>query len=126
MQNIPIMPGGDGRYRADTSNRGQVAVKTASYTITGLPTIYSNRGATGTVLITLPAPKAGAWFTLLKEANQTFGFQASGGAKINGGTANKKYSNSSSEAGIGTCTVVSNGIDWFVLSEKGTWASDNT
>jgi hypothetical protein len=125
MQNVPIMQGGDKKYRADTSNRGRVDVKTANYTIKVHPTIYSNKGAAGTVLVTLPTATEGAWFTLLKAANQTFGFQASGGAKINAGTANKKYSNSASEAGIATCTVMSDGTDWFVVSQIGTWANDN-
>jgi hypothetical protein len=127
MQRIAIMQGGDGSYRADTSNRGQVAVKTASYTVKlSDPTIFSNKGATGAVLISLPTAKAGAWFTILKATNQTFGFQATGGAKINAGTANKKYSNTASEAGIATCTVISDGTDWFVVSQIGTWAVDNT
>jgi hypothetical protein len=126
MQNVPLMYGGDKRYRADTSNRGKVDIKTANYTIKVHPTIYSNKGAAGTVLITLPTATEGAWFTLLKATNQTLGFQASGGAKINGGTANKKYSNSASEAGIATCTVISDGTDWYVLSQIGTWGNDNT
>jgi hypothetical protein len=83
MQNVPLMYGGDKRYRADTSNRGKVDIKTANYTIKVHPTIYSNKGAAGTVLITLPTATEGAWFTLLKATNQTLGFQASGGAKIN-------------------------------------------
>jgi hypothetical protein len=129
MQNVPVMPCGDGLYRAENHNLGLVEDKTASYTIKEndpLGAIWSNRGASGAVTFTLPEPKAGRRETFFKVAAQNLLVQATNGAKINGGTADKIYQNvTGADAGIGTCTIVADGTDWFVLGEKGTWANNN-
>jgi hypothetical protein len=130
MQNILTMPCGDGFRRAENHSLGLVSAKTASYTIKKNDQsgqIYSNRGAGGAVTFTLPEPKAGRQLIFFKVAAQNIVLQATNGAKINGGTVNKAYQNvTGGDAGIGTCTLVADGTDWFVKSEKGTWANNNT
>jgi hypothetical protein len=130
MINHPNMPCGDGQYRHDNSSLGLVVTKTANYTIKNFDQagkVFSNRGAVAAVTFTLPLPKAGRFLTFLKVAAQNIVLQATAGAKINGGTANKAYQNvTGADAGIGQCTLVADGTDWFVLSEKGTWANNNT
>lgn len=122
------MPCGDGRTRADTHSLGMVIAKTASYTIIEHEQqgrVFSNKGAAGAVTFTLPKPLGGRLFTFVKAVPaQNLLIQGTNGAKINNGTANKIYQNVTSEAGV--CTLFADGTDWFVLSEKGTWANNNT
>jgi len=125
MRNIPVQDCGDGFTRADNGcfGKGPVA-KTAAYTIlSGQPgTIFSNAGASGEVVFTLPLPKAGMWFAFFKSvAAQNLVVKATSAAKINAGTAGQVYKNITSE--VGTCTLFSDGVDWFVAAEKGTWAN---
>ena len=128
MRNIPVMDCGDGFTRANNGCFGKgPVIKTAAYTIsvreTG--TVFSNKGDGDALVLTLPAAEAGVWFTFFKHTQQNLSVQAAGGAKINNGTANKKYENVAAEAG-GSCTLVSDGVDWFVAGEKGTWVNNNT
>lgn len=127
-ERVYMMDCGDGIRRADNGAMGKgVAVKTANYTIkagdAGL--LFSNRGAAGAVTFTLPAPARNIWFGFLKATQQNLVVQATGGAKINGGTANKAYNNVAAEVG-GMTRLISDGTDWFVLGEKGTWVNNNT
>jgi hypothetical protein len=127
MERVLMQNCGDGYRRADNGSFGKgPVVKTAAYTVKKADsgTIFSNRGASGAVTFTLPAALKGLWFTFLKPTQQNIVITATGGAKINGGTANKKYQNAAAEAG-GQCTLVCDGTDWFVAGEKGTWANDN-
>lgn len=120
---------GDGYTRADNGNIGPIVAKTAAHTIKAgdAARAYSNRGATGSVTFTLPAAGDvdGTLRTFFKATPaQSIVLQATGGAKINGGTANKAYQNVTSETGV--CTIFSDGTDWFIRAEKGTWANNNT
>jgi hypothetical protein len=129
-QQVYLMGCGDGITRADNGcfGKGPFA-KTAAYTVKPLDTgsMFSNKGATASVTITLPAAKAGMWFTFLKVAAQDLLIKASGGAKIAGSTANKVYKNvTAGDAGTATLTIVSDGTDWYVRGLVGTWAIDNT
>ncbi len=128
METVLMMDSGDGYRRADNGSFGKgPTVKTADYTVkameTGTP--FSNRGASGAVVFTLAAAAKGRWYAFLKATQQNLHIQATGGAKINGGTANKRYENVAAEAG-GACTLFSDGTDWFVAGEKGTWVNNNT
>jgi len=123
-----MMDCGDGFRRADNGSwGGQVAVKTADYTIleNDPSRTFSNRGAAGAINITLPKPLDGRRFSFLKPTQQNIVITATNGAKINGGTANKKWSNVAAEAG-GMTTLIADGTDWFVVGSTGTWANDNT
>jgi hypothetical protein len=118
----------DGVSRADCGAWGnKVVAKTASYTIPApeVGRVFTNAGAQGAVTFTLPAPKAGMWFTFVKVVNQNLLIKATGGAKINGGTADKVYKNTAAETGLATCTIFSDGTDWYVAGSAGTWANDN-
>lgn len=126
MERVFMMDCGDAVRRADNGCFGKgPVVKTADYAITvhQTGTIFSNSGADGAVVFSLPAPRKGLWFTFIKAAAQNLSIQATGGAKINGGVANKKYENTAAEAA--TCTLVSDGADWYVAAEKGTWANND-
>ncbi len=125
-QRVPMMQCGDGFTRADNGSIGRTRAKTASYTIllNDDRHAYTNAGAAGAVTFTLPAPKDGDLLHFIKVVPaQNLLIQATNGAKINGGTADKIYQNVTSETG--TCTLAAVGTDWFVLAEKGTWANNN-
>lgn len=120
MQHIPVMECGDGFYRADDGAKGKPPLaKTASYTIlpSQMGTTFTNAGASGTITFTLPAPKKQAWLAFLRSAAQTITLTATGGAKINGGSANGSVS-----IGVGGITgalrymeIWSDGTDWFII-----------
>lgn len=129
MQNVPLMAGGDGRYRADNSNLGVIAAKTAAYTIKNDDSaqVFSNKGAGGAITFTLPSPKAGERVTVLKTAAQNIVLQAPAGAKVGGSAVGKKYQNiTAGDAGSGSVSLLADGTDWYVIGQVGTWAVDNT
>lgn len=117
---------GDGIRRADCGSFGKGPVaKTANYTAKNAEsgTIFTNKGAGATVIITLPAaPKPGVYFTFAVVAAQTLTVQASGGLKINNSAANGTFSAAGTQAGIGNCRVWSDGTAWFVTA-GGTWTT---
>jgi hypothetical protein len=121
-----MMQCGDGFERADNSSLGRTRAKTANYTILQNEDrhAYTNAGAAGAVTFTLPAPKDGDLLHFIKVVPaQNLLIQATNGAKINNGTADKIYQNVTSETG--TCTLTSDGTNWFVLCQFGTWANNN-
>ena len=130
MERVNMMDCGDGIRRADNGSHGKGPVaKTANYTIgagqTG--TMFSNKGATASVTLTLPTAKAGMRFTFIKVAAQDLLIKAAGGAKIAGSVANKVYKNiTGGDAGTANLSIFSDGTDWYVSGSVGTWAVDNT
>lgn len=128
MQNIPVMVAGDGTTRADDGGWGSdIVAKTAAYTIQPAEAskVFTNGGAGASVTFTLPPAKRNVKCRFLKvTAAQDLVVAASGGAKVQGSTANKKYQNVTTTE-IGCLTLVSDGTDWFVSSEKGTWSINN-
>lgn len=126
MRRIPVMDCGDGRVRAEVGSVGGVSIpKTANYTVlaTDVGKLFTNKGAVGTVILTLPAPKVGMLFFFAVVAAQTLTITASGGAKINNSAANGTYSAAGTQAQIGFVEVVSpDGVNWHVLS-TGTWTT---
>ena len=127
MQHIPLMQSGDGYMRADNGSLGRTLAKTANYTIRNNEErkLFSNAGAAGAVVFTLPAAKDGKVLTFYKATpGQNLTLQCPAGAKINGGTVAKAFENTTSETG--TVTIFSDGTDWFVMGYRGTWANNNT
>lgn len=125
---IKVQNSGDGFRRADTGSKfhGTLPVaKTANYTLKGLDTgkLFTNTGAAGAVALTLPAPKHGMKFFAAVTAAQTFGFTASGGAKINNSGANGTFNAAGTQIGVGNVEVWSDGTNWFVAGVQGTWTT---
>lgn len=123
MQRVPMMDCGDGTQRADNGCRGKVAAKTASYTINPAEagTLYTNRGAAGSVTFTLPPPKAGMWFGFQKAVNNQNIVVVTDVAatKFDGLTQGTTATNSTTE--FGAIRIWSDGVVWFVDSQTGTW-----
>ncbi|MCP4899746.1 MAG: hypothetical protein GY906_22500 [bacterium] len=124
----------DGYERADfgslINGADGVAAKTAAYTIPDIldtAKAFSNEGSSGSVTFTLPAPKAGAYFTFFKiEPNNDLVLQAPAGVSIAGGSAAGAYQNATDETSNGEASLVLVGRSataWAVFSEKGTWAA---
>ena len=129
MQNVPVMDCLDGISRADDACWGDIPqAKTASYTLLqgDVGTIFTNRGAAGAITFTLPAPKAGMWFTFWKAVqNQNMLVTTDvAGTKIHGGsgaTQGVTLTNSTATE-YGSVTVVCDGTAWFTQGVLGTWA----
>jgi len=107
---------GDGYRRADCGSISPFAVKTAAYTIllTDAGKVFSNRGAGASMTLTLPAATSGFFVRLFKPTNQNVVFTATGGAKINGGSANGSVTLS---VAVGLWLVASDGTDWMLTQE---------
>lgn len=126
MQNIRVMPCGDGITRADNGCKGRGPVaKTAAYTIKAQEagTIFSNAGAAGAVTFTLPTAKAGMLFIFAVVAAQILTIQAAGGAKINNSAANGTFAAAGTQALVGNVEVWSDGTNWYVSVGSGTWTT---
>lgn len=104
-----------------------VSAKTAAYTanIEDAGTLFTNRGAAGSVTVTLPAPtlaSAGDRFVFKKVANQTLVVNGGAAASIRGaGGAGITLTNSTSND-YGAITLVSDGTEWLLTGITGTWA----
>ena len=113
MKRIPTMDCPDGVQRAEIGFFKAVAAKTAAYTIVAsdFGKLFTNRGATGSVTLTLPAAtkKAGFYFGVMRVAAQNIVLTATGGAKINNGSANGSLTNANNGGFIVAC----DGTDWF-------------
>lgn len=118
-----MMDCGDGIRRANNGSVGVVAAKTASYTINinEAGKMFTNKGAGGAVTFTLPAPKEGAFFKFAVIAAQNIVVTATGGAKIDGGSANGSINCASTQALAGSAEVFCpDGTNWIAL-KTGTW-----
>jgi hypothetical protein len=129
MIRVNTMVCGDGYERAEvtqpfnglpvdlTANRAVLAAENGK--------LFTNKGAAGAVVATLPAPKKGMGFFFAKMTAQNFTVTATGGAKINGGGANGSYSNiTGADAGKANVYVFSpDGVDWLIHGSVGTWAT---
>ncbi len=123
MQNIPVVDCGDGRVRADTSYKKAPVAKTAAYTVLSSDsgTVFTNRGASGSVTFTLPTPTAGFKLQFLKAVNnQNIVITAAAASTMNGLTQGQTLTNSTSE--YGTVSLEADGTAWFVVASTGTWA----
>lgn len=113
---------------ASTPSLGNHFAKTASYTILAGEAdsgkTFSNKGAGGAVIFTLPVAKAGMHFRFAKLAAQNLTVTATGGAKINGGSANGSLANTTGgDSGTAFVHLWSpDGVDWFLHASVGTWA----
>lgn len=128
MERVPITDGPDAVRRAAVE-RFTVVNKTAAYTLTAADhgKLFTATAAGSGVVFTLPAAVAGLEFGFQKaEATTDVTVQAPAGAAINYGTAGQVYKNVTDGDGVGGKTVMwlrSDGTNWFVISEKGTWAN---
>lgn len=130
MERVPIKDDFDATRRPD-GYRGGVTTLTANYTATkddhGKVFLASAAG-TG-VTVTLPADVAQGFRLTLMKANATTDLflQCPAGQKINFGTAAKMYKSVTDGDGVPVfAEVISDGTDWFVVSQVGTWANDNS
>lgn len=126
MEVIRMKDCGDGIRRAEDGSWGQIPVaKTADYTLSAIETggVFTNSGAGGAVIFTLPTPSVGLVFTFIKATvAQNLVIKAPSGVTINNGTAAQVYKNTTSEMGVCTLIGIST-TQYAVLGEKGTWAN---
>ncbi len=135
MQTVPVIPADNLEAYAAAGFSAGTLRKTASYTVTvqnvrdagGRLVVYIT-SSSAAVDITLPDAAAvkGCYITMFKPVGSTdaHAFLATGGAKIEGGTANKRWQNATSE--MGCSTIWSDGVDWRVVGSDGTWAANNS
>lgn len=132
---IPVVDCVDGTVRAATGVFPLILTKAASYQITradmensGGHLVIMEVGSSAAVDFSLPSASIhdGHRVTVKKTRASTdaVALLATGGAKIEGGTANRRFQNVTSE--FGTLTVFSNGTDWFIESFRGTWVANNS
>lgn len=128
MERVPITDNPDAVRRA-AAERFSVETKTEAYTLTEADhgKVFVANAAGGSITFTLPSPVAGLEFGFQK-ANATTDIilATPAGSKINQGTAGQVYKNITDGDGVGgkACVYIRcDGADWFVVSEKGTWAN---
>lgn len=129
MEKVMMMNCGDGLRRADfgsLAKGGSVLNKTAAYTLTAADTgkTFGTRGASGAITFTLPAPVAGLVYFFVQAAVQNISVTATGGAKINNGTANGTVTVATSAPG--TFMVVCDGTGWFTDQIASVSATDTS
>ena len=135
METVPVIDCSDGSRKAAAGGVPVILTKSASYVITnadltnaGGHLMVIESGSSAAVDFTLPsaAGNRGDVIRIQKTRLSTTAVSAlaSGGAKIQGGTANKRFENVTSE--IGSLTLVCDGTDWFVISAFGSWIANNT
>jgi len=115
MEHVKMRDCGDGFRRADAGSLSPLAVKIAAYTILSpgdAGKTFSNRAATGSVTLTLPAAAEGLFFRIFKPTAQDVVLTATGGANINGVGANGSVTLSASAPA--SYAVASDGTDWVV------------
>jgi hypothetical protein len=128
MEHIPITDNPDAKRRAEAERFG-VFNKTAAYVLSAADhgKLFTATNAGSGVVFTLPAPVAGLEFSFQKaEATTDITLQAPAGSKVNYGTAGQVFKNITDADGVGYgafVTIRCNGLDWFVLSGKGTWVN---
>ncbi len=112
MQNVLMKDSGDAVRRADDGGYGKgYTAKIADFTLYAVDTgkVFTNRGAAGDIVATLPTAVKGIWFAFMAPTAHTFTITAAGGAKIDGGGAN------GSVVVPAGCSIqcVSDGTDWY-------------
>ena len=117
------LPGGKYGPRINSAVNA-ISEKTAAYTVLGSDngTLFTNRGASGSVTFTLPAPVAGLFFSFQKAVNNQNIVVTTdvAGTKIHGLTQGVTLTNSTSE--YGSLSIWCDGTAWFTRSSQGTWA----
>lgn len=127
MKNVLMMDCADGQSRAHNGAKFPFPVvhKTAAATLGAAETgkMYTNKGATGAIILTLPAsPKDGLRFYFAVIAAQTLTVKAQGTSKINNSAAAGTYAAAGTQAGFGHAEVFSLENNWYV-SGAGTWTT---
>jgi hypothetical protein len=127
---VRMRDSGDGGRVPDTSNMGQVQTKTANYTIKAYESggfIFSNRGAAGPVVFTLPPPANGERLIFIKEvpAQQIqLNVPASPiNVTIRGGvtpfTGTSLISSGTTE--FSSIELLAAGNSWYIVRQSATW-----
>lgn len=129
MERVLMQDCGDGYRRADfgsLAKGGQVYDKTAAYTLTAADTgkTFGNRGASGSITFTLPAPTAGLVFFFVQSATQNIVITATGGAKINNGSANGSLTVATSAPGL--VMLAADGTGWVTNQVASVSATDTS
>lgn len=111
MKRVPVQTCPDGTDRAEFSYFKNVVAKTAAYTVVygDAGTMFTNRGAGGSVTFTLPAARKAFFIGFARVAAQNIVITPTGGAKINNGSADTALTT----ANNGGFIVFSDGTDWF-------------
>lgn len=128
MKRVPMMDCGDGVLRADNGSVGKLINQKTGVALSASQAgaIITNKGCTGTVSYLLPKPAIGMWFMFVKQTAFTLNIQATNGAKIADGLANKLWQNVAAET-IASFKIFSpDGVDWLVDGSVGTWVKNDT
>lgn len=135
MQTIPVQDDIDAVVRAQTYHRPR-ATKTDDYTVLASEgrKIFTADDAGDGVIFTLPDPadipgdSDDVRMTFQKaNASTDIHLQAPAGVSINYGTAAKIYENVTDADGVpALVTIVTDGTDYFVETQIGTWANNNS
>jgi len=86
-------------------------------------TLFTNEGATGTVILTLPAAAIGLEYEFYIQANQTFTITAGSGDTIRSGTNVSTAAGTVSNNTVGNMIriVAINSTEWIARTITGTW-----
>lgn len=102
-----------------------VTAKTSNYTVLSgdSGTVFTNTGAGGTVVLTLPTAAAGLTYTAYVDAGQTVQFTAGASTTIRlGGTASASAGNITNNVAGGCVTLVAiSTTQWIAIGYTGTW-----
>ncbi len=107
----------------------EITAKTSDYAVTETDsgTTFTNKGASGSIIFTLPSATAGLRYTFTRYADQDVIIQAATGDQINNGAPGKKYENvAAGEQMVQTTIEAIDDTQWIVVSETGTWVNNNT
>lgn len=134
MRTTPVVAADDATMIPAAGRSAGTLTKTASYTVTladllnagGHLFVYFTGASASDLTLPTAANGKGKFITMFKPSGDTdrYAFLATGGATIEGSTANKRFANATNE--LGACTIISDGTNWRVVSLKGTFAVDNS
>lgn len=125
--NLETWECGDGNVRSNAAAAfpSPIVAKTDDYTIKGHESgkCFSNAGASGAVVFTLPTPWVGAQFHFVKVVqDQDLTIDVPSGVKIDDQTAGYSLSNTVTEVGLATITVEGvSATEYAVRFRNGTW-----
>lgn len=133
MQNVPVVENADGRRRAAAGVSAPVIITDVNRVLTVAEFVNAGgqihcqvTASSGSIDVALPAAATvkGYSLTLFKlNGGATVALLATNDDTIEGSSANRRYQNATNER---ACVVVfSNGAQWSVVSQKGTWIVNN-
>jgi hypothetical protein len=134
MQNVPVIENADGRRRAAAGVSAPL-IRTAVSRVMTLADFVNAGGhphvqvtaTSGSIDISLPADSLvpGHHITIFKnDPGANVAALATNGDTIEGSSPNRRYNNVTSERA--SVTLYSDGTQWVVKAQKGTWVVNNT